>query len=130
MATFWEIAAHSVDHMFFLYFDYLYFSILVISRFGFEGCIWVLIASVPYLFDFGSMTVKGQQTVKGQHNAFDIFCNNNGCILSGPLDLVVLNSCKSFSARLIYTNFFCSQGSIKDQGSHSPMIGIWISSHV
>ena len=23
MATFWEIAAHSVDHMFSLYFDYL-----------------------------------------------------------------------------------------------------------
>ena len=34
MATFWEIAAHSVDHMFSLYF-------------GFEGWIWVLIASVP-----------------------------------------------------------------------------------
>ena len=25
MATFWEIAAHSVDHMFSLYFEYLYF---------------------------------------------------------------------------------------------------------
>ena len=30
MATFWEIAAHSVDHMFSLYFDF--FVILVISR--------------------------------------------------------------------------------------------------
>ena len=34
MATFWEIAAHSVDRMFSLYF-------------GFEGWIGVLIASVP-----------------------------------------------------------------------------------
>ena len=44
MATFWEIAAHSVDHMF-----SLYFVILVISGFGFEGLIWDLIASVPDL---------------------------------------------------------------------------------
>ena len=55
MATFWEIAAHSVDHMFSLYFDYLY--LLVISRFGFEGWRWVLIASVQdliiaYFFTF------------------------------------------------------------------------------
>ena len=34
--------------MFFLYF-LLFFVILVISRFGFGGWIWVLIASVPYL---------------------------------------------------------------------------------
>ena len=34
MATFWEIAAHSVDHVFSLYCDYIV--ILVISRFGFE----------------------------------------------------------------------------------------------
>ena len=40
MATFWEIAAHSVDHMFSLYFDY---------QCSFEGWIWVLIASVPDL---------------------------------------------------------------------------------
>ena len=44
MATFWEIANHSIDHMFSLYFDY--YVILVISRFGFEGWIAVLIASV------------------------------------------------------------------------------------
>ena len=44
MATFWKIAAQSVDRMFSLYFDY--FLRLVISRFGFEGWIWVLIASV------------------------------------------------------------------------------------
>ena len=43
MSTFWEIAAHSVDHMLSLYFDY------VISRFGFEGWFWVLVASVPDL---------------------------------------------------------------------------------
>ena len=36
----WEIAAHSVDHMF-------SFVILVISRFGFEGWIWVLTATLP-----------------------------------------------------------------------------------
>ena len=36
MATFWEIAAHSVDYMFSLYFDFV---ILVISRFSFEG--WI-----------------------------------------------------------------------------------------
>ena len=42
---FWDIhvAAQSVDHMFSLYFEYLVFVILVISRFGFEGWIWVLI---------------------------------------------------------------------------------------
>ena len=39
-------AAHSYDHMFSLYFDFV---ILVISGFGFEGWIWVLIASVPGL---------------------------------------------------------------------------------
>ena len=43
---FLEIAAHSVDHMFSLYFVFV---ILVISRFGYEGCIWVMIASVPDL---------------------------------------------------------------------------------
>ena len=49
MAKCWEIAAHSVDHMFSLVF--CLFVILVISRFGFgfEGLIWVLIASVPDL---------------------------------------------------------------------------------
>ena len=45
MATFWERAAHSIDHMFSLNFDY--FLILVMSRFGFEGRIWDLIAPVP-----------------------------------------------------------------------------------
>ena len=40
MATFWEIAAHSVDRVF----SYV---ILVNSRFGFEDWIWVLVASVP-----------------------------------------------------------------------------------
>ena len=46
MATFWEIAAHSVDHNYVL-FVFLLFVILVISSFGFEGWIWVLLASVP-----------------------------------------------------------------------------------
>ena len=44
MAIIWERAAHSVDHMFSLYFDFV---ILVISSFGFKGGIWVLIAPVP-----------------------------------------------------------------------------------
>ena len=42
MTTFWEIAALSVDHMFLCI---LTIVILVMSRFGFEGWIWVLIAS-------------------------------------------------------------------------------------
>ena len=41
---FGKIAANSVEYMF-----SLYFVILVISRFGFEDWIWVLIASVPGL---------------------------------------------------------------------------------
>ena len=47
MATFWKIAAHSVDHVFSFVFGLIV--ILVISHFGFEGCIWVLIASIPDL---------------------------------------------------------------------------------
>ena len=43
---FGKIGAHSVDNMFFVF---LLFVILVISRFGFEGWILVLIASVPDL---------------------------------------------------------------------------------
>ena len=43
---FGKIAAHSVDQMFSVV---LLFVILVISRFGFEGWSWVLIASVPDL---------------------------------------------------------------------------------
>ena len=48
MATLWEIAAHSVDHTCMLSL-YCLFVILIISRFRFEGWIWVLIASVPDL---------------------------------------------------------------------------------
>ena len=55
MASIWEIAAHSVDHMFFLYFDYLHFKLFPV--FGFEGRIWVLIASVPDLCILFSTTV-------------------------------------------------------------------------
>ena len=47
MATIWEIAAHSIDHMF--SFVFWLFVILVISHSGFEGWIRVLIASVPDL---------------------------------------------------------------------------------
>ena len=42
MTTFWEVADHLVD-------VFRLFIVLVISRFGFEGWIWVLIASVPDL---------------------------------------------------------------------------------
>ena len=51
VATFWERAAHSVDHMFSLYFDYF-------SHFGFEVGIWVLIAPVPGLCILVTFTVK------------------------------------------------------------------------
>ena len=44
MATFWERAAHSVNHMFSLL---CLFVALVVSHFGFEGRNLVLIASVP-----------------------------------------------------------------------------------
>ena len=47
MVIFWEGAARSVEHVFSSCFDY--FVVLVNSRFGFEGWIWVLIASVPGL---------------------------------------------------------------------------------
>ena len=59
MATFWEIAAHSVDHyMFSLYFAYLYFSYF---PFGFEGWNWVMIATVPdlcILFTLNKTTIE------------------------------------------------------------------------
>ena len=58
MTIFWEIAAHSVDHIFSLYFQL--FVTLVISQFGFEGWIWFLIALVPdlcILFTFMSVEV-------------------------------------------------------------------------
>ena len=45
MATFVERAAHSIDHVFSLYFYYL-FVVLVTSRFCFEGGILVLIAPI------------------------------------------------------------------------------------
>ena len=48
VATFWEIVAHSVDNNYVLFVLWL-FVILVISCFGLEGWIWVLIASVPDL---------------------------------------------------------------------------------
>ena len=60
MATFSVKAAHSVDHLFSLYFEL--FVILVISRFGFEGWIWILMPSVPdlcILFTF-NMKIVGE----------------------------------------------------------------------
>ena len=45
MATFWEVAARSVGHIFLLSFVYLYS--LFISHFGFKSGIWLLIAPVP-----------------------------------------------------------------------------------
>ena len=49
MATVWEIAAHSVDHMFSVHVCFWLFVVLVISCFGFEVWIWDPIASVPSL---------------------------------------------------------------------------------
>ena len=39
MVGFWDIAAHSVDHMFFLYFDYLLFFVLVLTASVPDRCI-------------------------------------------------------------------------------------------
>ena len=47
MATFWEIDAHSVNHMLSCILTICNIRILDISRSGFEGWIWVLIASGP-----------------------------------------------------------------------------------
>ena len=46
MAIFWEIAAHSVYHMFSFYYVHI-FVILVVSHFGFEGGVVFFIAPVP-----------------------------------------------------------------------------------
>ena len=59
MATSWERAAYSVDHMFSLYFDYLLLELFPV--FGFEGGIWVLISPVPGHFIhviFGNTMIK------------------------------------------------------------------------
>ena len=68
MATFWEIAAHLVDNMF--SFVFWLIVILVISRFGFEGWLWVLMASVPdlcILFTFLRRNLSGcQRNIKAQ----------------------------------------------------------------
>ena len=57
MATFWEIAARLVGHLFSLSFVYLLY--LFISRFGFKSGIRLLIAPVPvHCF---SITIKYQQ---------------------------------------------------------------------
>ena len=45
VATFWEIAAHSVSNLFSLYFVYLLY--LFISRFGIESGICLLIVPAP-----------------------------------------------------------------------------------
>ena len=45
MATFWEIAARLIGHVFSLSFVYLYF--LFISHFGYKSGIKILIAPVP-----------------------------------------------------------------------------------
>ena len=70
MATFWEKAAHSVDHKFSLYFDCLLFNLL---RILFEGCFWVLIASVPGLCIFFT----------------SVSLNVSECVLNISLDILV-----------------------------------------
>ena len=60
VATFWEIAALSVNNLFSLYFVYLKY--LFISRFGFKSGICLLIAPVPvHCF---SITFNVQGSVK------------------------------------------------------------------
>ena len=49
VAAFWEMAAHSVNHVFSFVFWLWLFVMLVIPRFGFGGWVWVLIASVQDL---------------------------------------------------------------------------------
>ena len=49
MATFWEIAIHSVDNNMIVMFVFWLYVFLVISLFGFKGRVCVLIASVPDL---------------------------------------------------------------------------------
>ena len=54
MATLWEIAAHSVDNMFSLNFDYLKYELFQVLFF--EAWICGLIASVPDLYNTLSIT--------------------------------------------------------------------------
>ena len=67
MATFWERAAHSVGNN--ILFVFKLFVILVISRFGFDGGIRVLIAPVPghcifATFTYSSMIKTALQKTK------------------------------------------------------------------
>ena len=47
MASFWDRAAHSVGHNYYVLMVFCLFVILVISRLGFENVVRVLIAPVP-----------------------------------------------------------------------------------
>ena len=64
MATFWEIAAHSVDHVLIVF---RLSVILDVSRFGFEGWIWVLIASVMV---FASFLLSFEKVILTLNNLF------------------------------------------------------------
>ena len=69
VATFWKTADHSVDPLswpYVLFVLFWLFVILVISRFGFEGWIWVLIASVPDLCILFTFTWQDKDSNKCQ----------------------------------------------------------------
>ena len=61
MTTFLERAAHSVDHMFSLYFDYSAFSYF---HFAFGGWVWVLMISFPCLCILFTFKGKHKQNEK------------------------------------------------------------------
>ena len=82
MATFWEKAAHSVDHVFSLCLTICNISI---SRFSFEDLIWVLIASVPDLCKRSTISNK-MNDIKALHESIihrtrleRAFCNIIKC---------------------------------------------------
>ena len=59
VATFWERADHSVDNVFFLYFDYLYFYLIPV--FGFDGGIGFRLLQlrvIAYLLLFNLITYE------------------------------------------------------------------------
>ena len=95
MATFWKVAAHSVDHMF--SFVFLLFVIIVISHCDFEGWILVLIVSVPDLCILllstpsdghweGRQTSLHYENTPRQHKAISHGCENDN-FLSKTIDI-------------------------------------------
>ena len=66
MATFWDRAAHSVGHNYYVLIVFCLFVILVITRLGFENGVWFFIAPVSVhclLATFCNWTI-GQSILK------------------------------------------------------------------